>query len=72
MLDDLKGRDALDGFRGIPAVDRERLAGVVARFSEMVADHADLVAEVDVNPLICAGDRIVAVDALIAKQGEGS
>lgn len=72
MLDELKGRDALDGFRGIPAVDRERLAGVVARFSEMVADHADLVAEVDVNPLICAGDRIVAVDALIAKQGEGS
>ena len=34
----------------------------VARFA---ADHRDAVAELDVNPLICAGDRITAVDALI-------
>ena len=28
-------------------------------------DHRDAIAELDVNPLICAGDRITAVDALI-------
>jgi acetyl-CoA synthetase len=70
MLDELKSREALDGFRGIPAVNREKLAEIAARFSEFVADHAEIIGEVDVNPLICAGDRIVAVDALIAKKGE--
>ena len=33
---------------------------------EFAADHADRLAELDVNPLICSADRIVAVDALIA------
>jgi acetyl-CoA synthetase len=32
-----------------------------------IADHADMVAELDINPLICAGGRILAVDALIAR-----
>jgi len=70
MLDELKGRAALDGFRGIEPVNRQRLAEMIARFSELVADHGEAVSEIDVNPLICTGDRIVAVDALIAKQGE--
>jgi acetyl-CoA synthetase len=34
-----------------------------------VADHRDIVAEVDINPLICAGSDIVAVDGLIVKAG---
>ena len=29
------------------------------------ADHRDVIAELDINPLICAGDQITAVDALI-------
>jgi hypothetical protein len=45
----------------------ERLAEIVARVSELVADQRERIAELDVNPLICAGARIVAVDALIAK-----
>ena len=45
-----------------------RLADIVVRLSEFAADQQDLIAEFDVNPLICAGDRIVAVDALIAKK----
>jgi len=65
MLGRLKGQAALDGFRGNPGVDRERLADVIVRLSEFAADHADRIAEMDLNPLICAGDRIAAVDALI-------
>ena len=49
----------------MPAVNMERLAQIVARFSEFVADHAQRIREVDVNPMICNGDDIVAVDALI-------
>jgi len=68
MLDKLRGRSALDGFRNLPAVNVARLADIVVRLSEFAADQQELIAEFDVNPLICAGDRIVAVDALIAKK----
>jgi acyl-CoA synthetase (NDP forming) len=65
LLRQLKGVKLLEGFRGMPAVDIERLAQVISDVSRFAADHRDTVAELDVNPLICAGDRITAVDALI-------
>lgn len=68
MLDKLRGRPALDGFRNLPPVDVAKLADIVVRLSEFAADQQELIVEFDVNPLICAGDRIVAVDALIAKK----
>jgi acetate---CoA ligase (ADP-forming) len=73
MLLKLKGVRLLQGFRGSAPVDIDRLADVVARISEFAADHAGRVQEIDVNPLICAGDRIIAVDALIVRrQAAGS
>ncbi len=68
MLRRLKAAQALDGFRDLPPVDVGKLAEIVARISEFAADHADAVEELDVNPLICRGDDIVAVDALIMKK----
>jgi acyl-CoA synthetase (NDP forming) len=68
MLDKLRGRSALDGFRGMPAVDIDKLAGVIVRLSEFADDQQGLIGEFDVNPLICAGERIMAVDALIVKK----
>jgi acyl-CoA synthetase (NDP forming) len=68
MLDSLKGKRALQGFRGAAPVDLPRLAEVIVRISEFLADQHERVVELDVNPLICAGDRIVAVDALVVKR----
>jgi acyl-CoA synthetase (NDP forming) len=68
MLGRLKARNLLTGFRGAAPVDTERLAGVIARLSELAADHADLITEIDVNPLICAGSKIIAVDGLIFRR----
>jgi acyl-CoA synthetase (NDP forming) len=65
MLRRLRGFKLLEGFRGMEAVDVEMLAEIISRVSCFAADHRDQVAELDINPLICAGDRIVAVDALI-------
>ena len=65
LLRQLKGVKLLEGFRGMPAVDIGRLAQIISDVSRFAADHRDTVAELDVNPLICAGDRITAVDALI-------
>ncbi len=65
MLHALKGVKLLQGFRGMPSVDMPRLAEVISNVSRFAADQRTAIAELDVNPLICAGDRIVAVDALI-------
>ncbi len=65
LLDRLRGARLLDGFRGGPAVARTRLAAVIAAVSRFAADHRDTIAELDVNPLIGAGELVVAVDALI-------
>ena len=68
MLRRLKGHRLLEGFRGSQPVDQDRLVDIVRRVSELAADGCDRIAEIDVNPLICAGSRQVAVDALIVRR----
>ena len=68
MLGKLKARAALTGFRGSEPVDQDKLADIIARLSEFADDQKDIIEELDVNPLICAGSRIVAVDALIVRK----
>jgi hypothetical protein len=68
MIDELRCRAVLDGVRDLPRVDVERLAEAVARVSELAAAHADQIAEIDLNPVICSGDQIVAADALIVRR----
>ena len=70
MLERLKGYPLLTGFRGAQPVDVDALAEAVARISELAADFAGELAELDVNPLRCDGARILAVDALITKRGD--
>jgi hypothetical protein len=67
LLDGLKIRRLLDGYRGGVAVDMDRLAHIVSLFSVLAAELADLVAEIDINPLVAGGD-IVALDALVIAQ----
>jgi acetate---CoA ligase (ADP-forming) len=68
MLRSLKGVKLLEGFRNLPSVDMDRLADVICRVSQFMADQRDVIAELDVNPLICAGSTITAVDALIVRK----
>lgn len=71
MLDRLRASKLLDGFRGSAVVDRVALARIISRVSSLAADFADLIAEIDVNPLICSERGIVAVDALIVRRPTG-
>ena len=61
-----EGRRAviLGGYRGAAPVDDAALAAVVVGVGRLLADHA-AVAELDLNPLIASGGRLVAVDALV-------
>jgi acyl-CoA synthetase (NDP forming) len=67
MLRGLQGAALFGGFRGAPAVDLDRLADILVRVSEFAADQQGLIAELDINPIICAGSAMVAVDALIVR-----
>ena len=67
MLRRLKAARLLQGFRGSAPINLDRLAEIICRIGELAADHRDAIAEIDVNPLICHAERIIAVDALIVK-----
>ena len=68
LLEGLKGYRLLQGFRGSAPVDVDQLARIVSLVSEFAFDFRDQISELDINPLICTGDRIIGVDALIARK----
>lgn len=72
MIEEIKGAALLKGYRGKPALDIAALADALARLSLLIADHADRIAEIDINPLFVreAGKGVTAADALmVLKQG---
>ena len=68
MLARLRGAALLNGFRGAPPVQIERLAAVIVAISELAADMSDMITEIDVNPIICTAARTIAVDGLIVRR----
>ena len=67
MIGEIKGAALLKGFRGQPPLDVEALATALSRLSLLAVDHADRIAEIDINPLFVrpAGQGVVAADALV-------
>ncbi len=61
MIDDLKTQTLLNGFRGLPAVDRDFLGELIANFSRLLAQHEEIL-EMDLNPLIVTPQGAFAVD----------
>ncbi len=62
MLESLRVWPLLQGYRGRPGVDVERLIEVLIRFSFLVTDWPEL-SEIDINPLLVTADRLIALDA---------
>ena len=67
LLRELRAFRLLQSYRGLPSVDLTRLCEIVCRASEFIADQCRVVSEFDLNPLICSGANITAVDALIVR-----
>ena len=55
---------ALAGVRGRQPVDRDVLAALLVRFSQLVAEQPRI-AEIDINPLLASPERIIALDARV-------
>jgi acetyltransferase len=72
LPDRLRGRARLDGFRGQPAVDRDRLADVLDALGALLDAHEHLT-DIEINPLRSTRDGLVALDAVVvARETEGT
>ena len=65
LVDRLRLRPMLDGMRGSPAANVDRLAKALVRFSVLARALSDCLTEVDVNPVIANSDECLAVDSLV-------
>ncbi|HUT81508.1 MAG TPA: acetate--CoA ligase family protein [Candidatus Bathyarchaeia archaeon] len=65
MINEIKTQKMLNGFRGLPAVNREALAEMIVTVSEMTVELEDYIKEIDLNPVIANEDGIFGVDARI-------
>ena len=63
-LESLKSWPLLAGYRGRPGVNIDRLIEILIRFSYLVADYPEI-QELDVNPLLCTPEDVVALDARV-------
>jgi acyl-CoA synthetase (NDP forming) len=61
QIDDIRAAEILRGVRGRPGVDRDRLADVVSRLSDLVTDFPEI-AEADLNPVFAGPASAVAAD----------
>src|SRR5262249_1585331 len=70
LIHRLKASVVFGSYRGMPPADTEALADLMVKLSQFAFDHAEDIAEVDLNPVIvhAKGDGITVVDALIVKR----
>jgi acyl-CoA synthetase (NDP forming) len=70
MLARLEGAPLLAAFRGRPAADIDALVELMVRLGRFAADHADQIAEIDLNPVLVhdEGKGVSVVDALIVRR----
>ncbi len=64
MLDELRGKALLDGFRGAPAVDRRAAAQAIVAIGNAALALGPSLVCLEVNPLLATPGRIEALDGL--------
>lgn len=60
----IRGQRLLDGFRGMPKVDRYELADIIVAVGALGAGN-ERISEIDINPLMATENGLFAVDAVI-------
>jgi acyl-CoA synthetase (NDP forming) len=65
MIEQTRGAAILAGARGAERADIGAVVDVIMAVQRLAMDFADVIAEIDVNPLVVRPDGAVALDALI-------
>jgi acyl-CoA synthetase (NDP forming) len=69
MIATLAGAATLGAFRGRPAASVDAAVDVIQRVGQLALDLEDLVAEVEINPLMVTPSGAIAVDAVVVGLG---
>lgn len=64
MLESLRGKRLLDGFRNLPVCDRDAIADAALALGRLLQEHPEI-KEVEINPLRMTRDGALALDALV-------
>jgi acetyl-CoA synthetase (ADP-forming) len=64
MMKDLRGYPLLTGYRGSKPVDRELLASIIMKVSDIITKIEEI-REIEINPLFAYEDGVMAVDARV-------
>jgi acyl-CoA synthetase (NDP forming) len=67
MIDQTTGSALLRGTRGQKPAKVSALVDVLMKVQKLALDHADVISELDINPLVVRPDGVVALDALIVR-----
>jgi acetate---CoA ligase (ADP-forming) len=70
MINEIKAREIIGSFRGMPPVDIDALADILVKVGNIGLQQAS-VKEIDINPIIINGAKPIAVDALIVLDPNG-
>ncbi len=65
LISEIKTQKMLNGFRGLPPVDRDALAEMIVKVSQLAIDLDKYIKEIDLNPVIANEDGVFGVDARI-------
>jgi acyl-CoA synthetase (NDP forming) len=70
LISSLKAAPVFGPWRGMPEADTGALADLMVKLGQFAVDHAEDVAEIDLNPVIvhAKGEGLSVVDALIVKR----
>jgi acetate---CoA ligase (ADP-forming) len=64
MVDSLRAKRLLEGFRALPACDRRDITAVAQALGRLMTEHLEI-AEVELNPLRITANGALALDALV-------
>ncbi len=64
MINSFKGIKLLEGFRGLPVVDKEKVAELIVKVSDLLEANPQI-KELDINPVMINADGAFAVDTLL-------
>eukprot|EP00741_Cyanophora_paradoxa_P020766 tig00021312_g20045.t1 len=64
LLQKTKIAHAFVGIRGKPPINQAAVENVLVRFSQLVLEQP-MIKEIDINPLVCSPDRVIALDARV-------
>ena len=71
LPDQLAAQELLDGYRGLPPVDREALGRVCALLGELLVAN-EHVSDIEINPLRAHAGGLLALDAVIVQRHDVS